>query len=157
MRPLAADIEIRPTTPDDIAALASNLRDLDWQEMQAYGRKEPLAPLMSSFRQSLMCWSGLAGGELACVIGVSPISMLGGIGSPWMMGTPVLDRNSRVLMRMAPAYIGQMLAVFPHLINFVHAKNHTSVRWLKRLGFQLSEPEPFGALREPFHRFEMRA
>jgi hypothetical protein len=50
-----------------------------------------------------------------------------------------------------------MLKAFPHLVNFVHAKNTTSVRWLRRLGFTLHEAVPYGALGEPFHPFELRA
>jgi len=83
--------------------------------------------------------------------------MLTGLGSPWMLGTPELDRHSRVLVRRTPEYIGRMLNAFPHLVNFVHAKNTTSVRWLRRLGFTLHDARPYGALGEPFHFFEMRA
>jgi hypothetical protein len=43
------------------------------------------------------------------------------------------------------------------LVNFVHAENTTSVRWLRRLGFTVHEAQAFGALGEPFHPFEMRA
>jgi hypothetical protein len=50
-----------------------------------------------------------------------------------------------------------MLQVFPHLINFVHAENRTSVRWLRRLGFTVHPVMPYGRLGEPFHPFEMRA
>jgi hypothetical protein len=105
----------------------------------------------------VLCWSGFVDGELAAILGVAPINMLTGIGSPWMLGTPVLDRHQRVLVRSTPEYIGRMLKAFPHLVNFVHAQNTTSVRWLRRLGFSLDEAAPFGALGEPFHRFEMRA
>ena len=105
----------------------------------------------------MLCWSAFVDGELACIIGAAPVSVISGIGSPWMLGTPVLDANRRVLVRKTPDYIRQMLKAFPHLVNYVHAENATSVRWLRRLGFILHEAAPFGALGEAFHRFEMRA
>jgi hypothetical protein len=74
-----------------------------------------------------------------------------------MLGTPVLNASSRILVRKTPEYIAQMLKAFPHLVNFVHAENTTSVRWLRRLGFTVHEAQAFGALGEPFHPFEMRA
>ena len=152
-----AEVSIRPTAPGDAALLIANLRAADQAECQAYGRPDIAAGIEVSVRRSVLCWSGWVDGELAAILGVAPVNVLTGIGSPWMLGTPVLDRHSRVLVRSTPEYIARMLKAFPHLVNFVHAKNTTSVRWLRRLGFTLHEAVPYGALGEPFHPFEMRA
>lgn len=112
---------------------------------------------MRSVMNSVLCWTGEADGEVAAIMGVAPLSVMSGIGSPWMMGTPLLDRHSRVLVRMTPSYIARMLRAFPHLVNFVHADNTTSVRWLRRLGFTMHAPEPYGQAGELFHKFEMKA
>jgi hypothetical protein len=152
-----ADVLIRLTEPGDAAELFANLRPSDLAECRAYGRSDIAAGIASSVNRSALCWTGLVDGEIAAIIGVAPINMLTGIGSPWMLGTPVLDTHSRVLVRRTPEYIAKMLNAFPHLVNFVHANNTTSVRWLRRLGFTLHAAQPFGALGEPFHRFEMRA
>lgn len=152
-----AEVLIRPTEPGDAAELFANLRPSDLAECQAYGRGDIAEGIASSVNRSVLCWTGLVDGELAAIIGVAPINMLTGIGSPWMLGTPVLDRHQRVLVRRTPEYIAKMLNAFPHLVNFVHTNNTTSVRWLRRLGFTLHAAQPFGALGEPFHRFEMRA
>lgn len=74
-----------------------------------------------------------------------------------MLGTPLLDTQARVLVRETPRYIGAMLEVFPHLLNFVHAQNRTSVHWLRRLGFTLHDAVPYGSQGALFHPFEMRA
>lgn len=152
-----AEVVIHPTAPGDVETLIANLRPADLAECQAYGRPGMAEGIRSSARRSLLCWSGFVDGELAAILGVAPIDMLAGIGSPWMLGTSVLDAHSRVLVRETPEYIGRMLNAFPHLVNFVHAKNTTSVRWLRRLGFTLHEAVPYGALGEPFHPFEMKA
>lgn len=151
-----AEILIRRTQLEDIALLAENMRTSDVAEVRACGH-EPLEAVQRSVAHSLLCWSAFADGELACILGCAPISIVSGIGSPWMLGTPVLDAQSRVLVRLTPRYIAEMLKAFPHLVNHVHAHNHTSKRWLRRIGFTLGEAAPFGALGEPFHRFEMRA
>jgi hypothetical protein len=152
-----AEIAIRLTQPGDAELLAANMRESDRAELHAVGHTDLERVVRSSVSRSLLCWSAFADDELCCIIGVSPLSILTGMGSPWMLGTPVLDRHSRVLVRRTPEYIGRMLNAFPHLVNFVHAHNHTSVRWLRRLGFTLHEARPYGALGEPFHFFEMRA
>jgi hypothetical protein len=153
-----ADVLIRPSAEEDAAKLIAGLRASDAAELRAYGLTEDtwLDAMRANIRGSVLCWTAEVDGELACVLGVAPISLLGGVGSPWMMGTAVLDANSRNLVRRTPEYISRMLRSFPHLVNFVHAENHTSVRWLRRLGFHLHPAEPFGALGEPFHKFEMR-
>jgi hypothetical protein len=151
------EVLIRPTEPGDAAELFANLRPSDLAECQAYGRGDIAAGIASSVNRSVLCWSGFIDGELAAILGCAPINMLTGIGSPWMLGTPVLDRHQRVLVRSTPEYIAKMLNAFPHLVNFVHTNNTTSVRWLRRLGFTLHAAQPYGALGEPFHLFEMRA
>lgn len=152
-----AEVLIRPTQPGDAALLHANLRPADFAECLAYGHADLAASLESCVRRSLLCWTAFIDGELAAILGVTPVNVLTGMGSPWMLGTPVLEQHQRVLVRRTPEYIAKMLKAFPHLVNFVHAKNTTSVRWLRRLGFTLHAAQPFGPLGEPFHPFEMRA
>lgn len=152
-----ADVLIRETTMLDVAELAINLRAADAAEIRAYGIKEPHAALVRSTVNSVLCWTGEVDGRVAAILGVAPLSIMSGIGSPWMMGTPLLDRHARVLVRETPGYIARMLRAFPHLVNFVHAENTTSVRWLRRLGFTLDAPTPHGPEGALFHKFEMKA
>ena len=150
-----AEITIRATEPGDAELLAAGMRACDVREVRACGH-EPLEAARRSVANSMLCWSAFEGDALICILGCAPISLVSGIGSPWMLATPLLDAHSRVLVRLTPRYIGTMLKAFPHLVNHVHAENTTSVRWLRRLGFTLSEAAPFGALGEAFHRFEMK-
>jgi hypothetical protein len=150
-----AEIVIRATQPGDAELLAAAMRPADIAEVRACGH-EPLEAARRSVAQSLLCWSAFKGDQLICILGCAPISLVSGIGSPWMLATPLLDAQSRVLVRLTPRYIATMLKAFPHLVNHVHAENTASVRWLKRLGFTLSEAAPFGAQGEAFHRFEMK-
>lgn len=150
------DVYVRPTNLLDVVKLSRNLRPGDSAEIAAYGHTDPLLALTRSAAQSVVCWTAFINGELAAVMGCAPVSMMGGVGSPWLIGTPMLDAHPRVLVRETPRYIDEMCKLFPHLVNFVHAENTRSVRWLRRVGFTLHPAEPFGALGEPFHRFEMK-
>ena len=154
---MAAENLIRPTEPGDAARLFADLRPSDLAECQAYGQADIGAGIEASVRRSVLCWTALVDGEVAAILGVAPLNILTGMGSPWMLGTPLVDRYQRVLVRKTPEYIARMLKAFPHLVNFVHARNTTSVRWLRRLGFTLHEAVPYGPLAEPFHPFELRA
>lgn len=151
------EVLIRETVTDDAVRLLGQLRDADRRECLAYGLDDYEEGIRSSVTSSVLCWSAFdAAGNLLAVFGVAPVSVMTGVGCPWMLGTDRLGRHSRDLMRICPGYIGRMLGLFPHLTNHVHAGNTTSVRWLKRLGFRLHKPAPYGLLGEPFHRFDLR-
>ena len=152
-----AEVTIRPTAPGDAEHLATHLRPADAHEVHAYGHTDLTWACRRSVAQSVLCWSAFIDGELAAILGCASVSLVSGIGSPWMLATPVLDAHARVLVRVTPGYIAKMLQAFPHLVNHVHTENVTSVRWLRRLGFTVHEAQPFGALGEPFHPFELRA
>ena len=151
-------VEIRLARPEDGVALAANLRPEDLAEVQAYGWVHDIeASMVDNIRRSLLCWTAEEGGDLVAVFGVAPLSMTGGIGSPWMLGTPLLERRSRVLVAQTRVYIPRMLRAFPFLFNHVHARNTRSVRWLARLGFTVQPAQPYGTAGELFHPFFMKA
>jgi hypothetical protein len=151
------EVTLRPTEIDDAIALAAQLRHADRAEADAaLGDHDLLEAILASIRGSSLCWTALSGDEhLIAVFGVAPISDR--VGSPWMLGTDRLDHHAKSLMRLSPPFIRLMRDAFPHLVNFVHAENRKSIRWLSRLGFTLSPPQPYGARGELFHPFEMRA
>lgn len=153
---MAAKITIRDASIHDVVLLARNLRPADQRELEAYGHGDkPHLALTDSASRSTHCWAGFAGNDLLAVFGVA--EMEPGVGSPWMMGTPALDDHARALAKATPLYIARMLASFPHLVNFVHVENDVSIRWLKRVGFTVHPPQPYGAPGEMFHPFEMKA
>ena len=149
-------VEVRCTQPGDAALLFANLRPADMAECLAYGG-DVREGIEASVRRSLLCWTAWVDGELAAIFGVAPLVMLTGMGAPWMLGTPLIGTHRRVLVGKTPEYIAQMQRSFPHLVNFVHARNKASVRWLRRLGFTIHGAVPYGPFAEMFHPFEMRA
>lgn len=146
-------VEVRPPTRLDIDALVAGMRRQDRVELAAAGIA-PREAVADGVTRSTWSLTATVDGEVACIFGVAPFG--GGAGVPWMLGTDLVTQNRRALARLAPAYISQMLGVFPHLLNVVHARNTVAVAWLKRVGFTLQPAQPYGPHGEPFHRFEMR-
>ena len=62
-----------------------------------------------------------------------------------------------LFVRMSKACLDRQLEIFPHVVNFVDARDRLPVRWLKWLGFEL-DPEPVanGPFGTPFYRFELK-
>lgn len=153
---MAAKIEIRFLRDGDLEALLANIRPADRDEVMASSGKLE-ETLVESVRTSNWVVVGLADDELACIFGLAPIDgLLGRRAAPWMLGTPVLDKHPGALMKRCRRYVDGMLHTYPHLLNFVDARNKRSIRWLKHLGFTIHPPVPYGAQQLPFHLFEMK-
>lgn len=158
MRRSAASLTIRAAVPADADRLLRELRHCDRLEAEAaVGAANVGFVLRYTLGASLAAWCCEQDGEIVCLFGVAVLSVVGGLGAPWMLGTDRLDRLPRAVMRQARGNLSRMLALFPHLVNFVDARNLRSIRLLRWLGFEIHPAQPYGVQGLPFHRFEMRA
>lgn len=138
-------------------AVLAGLRQADRDEVLA-SAGDVERTVLESPKHSNWTLTFLVNGEIACVMGLAPLDgLLGTRGVPWLLGTDVLDRHPGALMKTCPRYIAGMLGSYPHLLNFVDARNTRSIRWLKRLGFKIYPAVPYGVSQLPFHLFEMKA
>lgn len=133
------------------------MREADREEALALGVLPGIA-LRDSVARSAATWVAWDEREPVALLGVIPqATLLGERGVPWLIGTDAAPLQRRALIALAPVYIGEMLAAFSHLLNYVHADNHAAVRWLRRVGFQVQAAAPYGPRGAMFHRFEMHA
>lgn len=153
---MAVDVALRALLPGDLEHVAAHMRAADVAEVQALGHS-PIQALQTSARISSDTVVAVVDGMPAAVFGVTPVSLLGGEGCPWMLGTDAVPLRRRAVMRISRAYIRSMLQVYPVLSNHVHARNTTAVQWLAHIGFEIKPPVPMGPFGEMFHPFEMRA
>ena len=90
------------------------------------------------------------------MFGCGTVDILSGTGAPWLLGSNAIERHYRHFLRGSLFWVGKMRAEYRLLRNVVAADNAISVRWLEWLGFDLSEPVPYGYERRPFRVFEMK-
>jgi hypothetical protein len=108
-----------------------------------------------TYRNSPMRMVAEVDGVVVAMFGVAAQSLLSDVGHPWMFGTPEMERHSRSLIREARPYIAEMKAMYPRLTNIVDARNHKSIRWLKKCGFEIQPAIRLGVNGLPFHPFVM--
>lgn len=144
-------VEVAPATPADAAWVEANLRAADAAEMRALARGP--GEVLRCVERSRWALAARVDGTPACVFGLADGA---GVGVPWLLGTDLVAQHRRVLVRHAPAYIGQMLAESGRLWNVVHARNLQAVRWLRRAGFTLHPEQPHPITGEPVQPFEMQ-
>ena len=131
------------------------MREHDKQEVNAATRMGLWNAVETSVNLSSYSKTGLVNDELVCMWGVCPISLLSSSGSPWMLGTDLIEKKQRVFLRRSKPWLDDIRKDYKYLENFVDARNVLSVKWLKWLGFEMDEAEPYGIHGEPFHKFTM--
>ncbi len=148
------DVVYQQASVVHIAPLVRMMRERDRQELAASSGLNYERTLMLSLSLSRHALAAFGRkGELLCLFGFVPITLMGSDAAPWLVGTTHLERYPKVLTRDARRFTERVQQEYPRLVNYVDARNDHSIRWLRALGFTLDKPEPFGLHKLPFHRF----
>jgi len=149
------DARIVPATADHIAEMLPRVRQADIDEFLAINGSTPEKVLLTGLKISTFACAGLINGRVVTIFGVAPGSMIGGTGTPWLVGTDDLELYQRTFLRRCRNVVNAMLSVYPYLENYVDERNHVAKAWLHWLGFRLEDATPFGMAGLNFHRFHL--
>ncbi|WP_286952881.1 MULTISPECIES: hypothetical protein [Aminobacterium] len=137
--------------------IADDMRSFDVAEVWAASKSSPIEAVEKGFRSSApFLWTGAWSGTPVFMGGCVSLDIVGGVGTPWLLGTEKIRECPIQFARMTKEIVFYLASQYQFLFNYVDARNLTSIRWLKFLGFTIHEARPYGALGLPFHRFEMR-
>ena len=134
-------ITMLPATEDDARELAPLLRAEDRAEVLALGL-DPIDGLLQSLADAREAWTWRDDGRIICMAGVSPLSLIGSTGIPWLLGSPLVAAHRRAFLVETRRMVAHWLTVFPVLRNVVGARYAAAIRWLGWLGFTIGEPFP---------------
>lgn len=131
------------------------MRQADRDEVFAASGKSPFEALAYSLRKSSHAWTAVIDGRPELIFGIGDISILAGVGAPWLLGTDAVEDHYIRFLRLSVDFRDQLFARYPVMRNFVDDRNKVSKRWLKWLGATFSDPIIFrGAT---FRMFELRS
>lgn len=151
-----------PATADHISAISDRARPEDIDELWAVARTTPAEAMERGLATTVDAMTALLDGRPVAMFGASPYSILGGMGTPWMIGTTDLRRWSaqKELLRVSAPALERMQSRFPNLLfNVVDERNKAAQRWLTWLGFRFLDPitaGPDGLAFIPFIRSATR-
>lgn len=128
----------------------------DRREIEALAGLEPTEALLISLDGAEEAWTARLDGQPMCMWGVNATSLIGYKGVPWLLGSDLIQRHPMVFLRHSRQIVARWRGMFPELRNYVDARHHRSIRWLRWLGFTIEEARPLGVAGLPFHPFEMR-
>ena len=148
-------IDIVQARASHLRRIAAVMRQADRDEVIAATGKDPLIALSASYRKSSICMVALVDGQPEVIFGAGDLSILTGLGAPWLLGSDVIERHRVEFLRASVHWRGQLLKRYSVLRNVVHCRNKVAIRWLRWLGFTFSEP--FQHRGHDFMMFELRA
>lgn len=146
---------VEPCMPWHVTHIGENMRQADADEIRALGL-EPMVGVWQAFRASSHAWTLRVNGEPVCVFGLVPTNLLGRTALIWLLGTDGVPSNARSFVAACRPSLEKCLELYDHLYNWVDVRHSASLRWLKWMGFEFSDPAPHGMLGMPFRRFDMR-
>lgn len=146
-------IAYRAPTPEDLDAIAANMRAFDRLECRVLGAHEPREALEEGVAVSSWCFVALDGETPLCVFGVADDGLLSDEGAPWLLCAEGIERHARALLTGTKAYLERMRGEYKTLANYVHAHNRQAIRYLKWCGFRFGAPVEIKG--EPFLPFAM--
>lgn len=124
---------VRPTVIEDLLDLLP-LRRADNDELAAQNR-DPFDALHDSYMASKPhVFTIVVDGKPAGVFGVGQGPTMHH-GVPWMLGNEKLLKIPRDLVVIGREWINYLNGIYPHLENWVDARNDVSIRWLKAMDF----------------------
>ena len=151
-----ADITIHKVEISDLLTVAKKMRPADVDEVRAATGATPLNGLTMSWTNSPRAATARIEDEPIAVYGIGRWQNEDeNVGCPWLLGTEGVIEHAAAFTRHTRPEFARMTQGYNRLVNFVDARNTTSVRWLKWLGFSFDEPAPYGVESRPFHRVYM--
>jgi hypothetical protein len=149
------DIQIVPARAAHVRTIARRMREADRDEVVAGSGRTPAGALIFSLRKSSCAWTALIDGVPEVMFGVGDLNILAGVGAPWLLGTDAIDRHYIAFLRRSVDWRDQLLRRYPTMRNLVHDRNRAAIRWLRWLGFKLSDPVSLNG--HAFRLFELRS
>ena len=141
--------------PGDMYVIGENLREQDKNEVLFSHGLSPVEACLRSYRDSQVIQA--IEGDEGDPVGITGLTQ----NYIWLLGTDKLTatKNHRwQLCIHGREWVEYCIDRAGGMIeNYVYSENKESIRWLKHLGFNIGEPEPYGVAEKMFCHFWRKA
>jgi hypothetical protein len=133
-------IGFMPATLDAAWYVAEHMREVDVQELRDLSGVGPFQAVVEAMKLPGEKWAGYYTDRPAALFGCAEVSILGCVGSPWLLGTDDVEHAPVSLVRVGRDLVHHWSQQFALLENRVDGRNVKTIRWLRALGFNFDEP-----------------
>lgn len=146
------------TVGEALRFIAENLRPADRDELEASAGADIPTLIALSEKVSTKAWLILDRDDTPiAAFGVAP-GFFSGVGIPWFVATPGIEREAHAVARHTRRYVAEMLEDFDVLTNHVDLRNDFAQDWLLWSGFEFIDVSPeYGVAGVPFIQFRKAA
>jgi len=118
------------------------LRPEDRQEIWESGRFLPEQAARASINRCEEAWALYVGNDLLAVFGVSTYDT--GWAAPWAFSTVHVAKYPLTFWRVSKIVLAHWRDRYPKMVQMIYARYPQALAWVKRLGFKVEEPVPWG-------------
>lgn len=130
--------------------LSGRLKRSDVDEIWAAAGMTPENAMAATYDDEQEVIGAWVDDRLEVVFGVNAEDYPDGCAAVWMVSSPALVSHGKSLVKLGKRWLDNMQARHGLLFNFVDARAHITLRWLARMGFQLSPVDSYGVHGMPF-------
>ena len=149
---MPVEVTARVPLEQDIIELVTKLSLEDRDELLIQAA-DPEWAIRYSIDSSVECVAVFGNGELACITGVNKDAGLVMQATPWLLGTDVMKKYPREVIRFSHLMLQRWSNQFPFMENYVDARHLRARRWLTFLGANGTLVPEYGPYKKPFYRF----
>lgn len=96
--------------------------------------------LRECMKRSIEVRYGMLDGEVACMWGLIPPTLLSDQAYLWLLTTDIVTEHKFLFVRHSQRYVEEALHIFPNIIGDVIVGNKQALRWLRWLGAEFAAP-----------------
>lgn len=116
------------------------LRELISQKIAPTVDADGLIKFQRVMAFTTMVWGGSADGELKCIWGLVPPTLLSDEAYLWLHIIESIEEYEFVFVRYSQRAVEKALQLFPRIVGHCEVGEDRSIRWIKWLGGKFGEP-----------------
>lgn len=145
-----------PATETHALDLLANLSPQSQRDYESLD-EDPCRHTVDILRTSVCAFAGLIDGRCFCLFGVTPDSLTATSGEPWLLTSSDIRCAKIAFGKASRGYIPYLRNRFTHLHGFVYEHNAVSIKWLRWLGYSLSEAPVAATNGRRYYKFDWSA
>lgn len=142
-----SELKLVVARADHVPLIAARMRRADREEVRASGGYTPEEALRASLEASEFARTAFVDGEPLAMFGVVAKEAMA---FPWLLTTDAVCRYPLIFWHASKVIVREIREAYPMLVQAIHKDHRAALSWIRRLGFTVGEPEPFGRRGELF-------
>jgi hypothetical protein len=145
---------VRPSILSDCDYISKHIREHDERELGLWDMA-PKDALIQGYATSFQPMTIITSSMPCAMFGAAPFDAVPGFGIVWLIGTPELFCAKVPFVRQSSMWLEHICRPFGEVGNWVDSRNRNHLRWLKWLGFTVTDTKIVKDVPVHFHHLKV--